>query len=103
VTEHSGMSLIERWDASNSVRYCAHCEGEQGVGIGDPGDRACAACGQHDAPHVYVPLATYEGAVDAYLSELVAESRTICEREGVPNLAEWIGKTVLARVTGEGQ
>lgn len=43
------------------------------------------------------------GAVDAYLSELVVESRRICEREGVKNLAEWIGKTVLARVTGEGQ
>jgi hypothetical protein len=57
------MSETERWDASNSVRFCAHCEGEQGAGISDPGDRACAACGRHDAPHVYVPLATYQRAV----------------------------------------
>ncbi len=50
--------MSDHWDANNSVRLCDHCEDEQGVAAGaDAGGRACAACGQHDAPHVYPMLA----------------------------------------------
>jgi hypothetical protein len=101
VTEHSGMSNIER---KYVIRRCPECHGQAGdTSVTHLTD--CPLLWRIFVPEeaeVAWPDAT-QGAVDAYLSELVAESRTICEREGVPNLAEWIGKTVLARVTGEGQ
>jgi len=49
------------FDATNSVRLCDSCELEQGASAGaDAGDRACAACGQHRAPNIYVGLAEHD-------------------------------------------
>jgi hypothetical protein len=41
------------------------------------------------------------GAVDTALRDLASEAREICAREGVDDVAGWIGKTVLARVGGQ--
>lgn len=57
------MTVIARWDCNNAVLFCDHCEGESGSGIADLGDTACSICGRAGAGHVYVPLATYQGAV----------------------------------------
>jgi hypothetical protein len=51
------------------------------------------------------PSANHQGAVDDGLRELVADAREQCQRNGIGDdkLPAWIGKMVLARVTGEGQ
>lgn len=53
----------------------------------------------------YVPEHQLAGAVDDGLRELVADAREQCQRNGIGDdkLPAWIGKMVLARVTGEGQ
>lgn len=49
----------DAFDASNAVRLCGRCEQESGVSAGaDVGDRACAVCGSHEAPHIYPLLGT---------------------------------------------
>lgn len=42
------------------VYMCDRCNGECGAGVADLGDTACSVCGQHDAPHVYVPAQELE-------------------------------------------
>jgi hypothetical protein len=60
---HSLLDLDSRFEWS--VRYCDHCESEQGGGIADRGDLACSACGRHDAPHEYVPIVEAEALAEA--------------------------------------
>lgn len=64
------MTVLER-----NVHLCDRCEAECGSGIVDAGDRACNVCGQHEAPHEYVPLADARGAVVA-----LDEVREVFER-----------------------
>lgn len=53
----------DHYDATNSVRLCNRCEDESGVTAGaDKGDRACAVCGQHAAPHIYPARKEESGA-----------------------------------------
>jgi hypothetical protein len=38
--------------------------------------------------------------LDSALRALVDEARRVCEREGIEDVAGWVGRTVLARVEG---
>jgi hypothetical protein len=70
------------WDATNSVRLCHRCEEEQGVTAGaDPGDTACAACGQHDAPHVYPHLTTRDATILAEWGSIVSSERRLYDTD----------------------
>lgn len=92
--------VADKYDATNSVRLCAKCEDECGVSAGaDAGDRACACCGQHDAPHVYpaLPFLQDEGKPGPPSTDREA-------RRNLPEAAKRLTDAVLAlRVHGDGR
>jgi hypothetical protein len=74
------MDVTRHWDATNSVRLCDRCEAEQGISAGaDKGDTACAACGAHEANHVYPAID--RGAVEA-LRDLMRAAKPWLEPTG---------------------
>lgn len=94
------------------VRFCDRCDREQGGGIADRGDLACAACGAHDAPWRYVPeaerdvVAGQRDKLAAVVRNLLGNASCRCDhplRMGYPPCSKCEAEAALAVLDADTQ